>query len=197
MTHCNLFFIFSGNNQIQIGHVCATQVSGFAHRSLCLEKRSAISLSAHCLVNMAEDDDFDGNLFADESGCDGDEDMLKDMYGEDEAAEDAAAEGECVAVTDDKGGKNKGAADGVVLLCLICGVNQRNNKQWICSAPCGGDVRAAERDAKQQGQQAHIAFKKLRKKGGTEFVKTVNVYKAKCSGFGRGFKRPAFEWVRY
>ena len=26
---------------------------------------------------------------------------------------------------------------------------------------------------------------------------TVNVYKAKCSGFGSGFKRPAFEWVRY
>ena len=58
-------------------------------------------------------------------------------------------------------------------------------------------MRAAERDAKLQGAGQLGAFKKLRKKGGTEFVTTINVYKAKCSGFGRGFKRPAFEWLRY
>ena len=94
-----------------------------------------------------------------------------------------------------KGGP--GNASGAILMCLICGLNPRNNKQWFCSSPCGGDVRAAERDAKCQGKDAHDAFKKLRKKGGAEFVTTVNVHKAKCSGFGRGFKRPAFQGVRY
>ena len=130
-----------------------------------------------------------------------DEDMMGDM-GDDTAAdaeELAGAEDGSKPVADGKDRKKKGdgAADGAALLCLICGVNQRNKKQWFCSSPCGGDVRAAERDAKLQGAGQLGAFKKLRKKGGTEFVTTVNVYKAKCSGFGRGFKRPAFEWLRY
>ena len=142
---------------------------------------------------MAEGD-IDMLMFSNEID---NEDMMAEMLGAGEEDSQVAEVG-CKQVSDSKGhGKRDSVAGAALLLCLICGINQRATNQWFCSVPCGGDVRAAERDAKLQGAGALAAFKKLRKKGGTEFVTTVNVYKAKCSGFGRGFKRPAFEWVRY
>lgn len=82
------------------------------------------------------------------------------------------------------------------LLCIICLEGERASKQTWC-LKCASDVRAATRDAKAQGVSAERAFKALKKLGNNEFREAMLVYRARCSGFGKGRKRLSFHWVRY
>ena len=83
------------------------------------------------------------------------------------------------------------------LICMICGKNARMKNQIFCAVPCAADVKAGQRDAKSQGKEALEAWKKVRRQGGSAFAGAIQAYKSKCAGFGRGFRRPAFAWVRY
>ena len=102
------------------------------------------------------------------------------------------------------GSADRPAADGSVatlimgaLMCLVCGKNQRMKNQIFCAVPCSSDVKACQRDAKAQGKEAFEAWKKTRRQGGPAFAAAIQTYKAKCAGFGRGFRRPSFGLVRY
>eukprot|EP00971_Amphidinium_carterae_P329581 6462146-Amphidinium_carterae.2 len=47
------------------------------------------------------------------------------------------------------------------------------------------------------GKETLQAFKDCRKAGRNEFVTAIHAYKSRCAGYGRGYIRPAFDWVRY
>ena len=93
--------------------------------------------------------------------------------------------------------KVKLAKDELSALCVFCGTQPKKRNQAFCNSGCEADVRGAMRDAKSQGPQQYKAFQALRKRGGPDFVEAVMVYKSKCQGSGRGWRRPAFNWVRY
>ena len=81
-------------------------------------------------------------------------------------------------------------------MCKVCGMGIKKDKQQFGTC-CEADVRAARRDAQSQGPQALASFKRLQKLGNAEFITSIQTYRAKCQGNGRGWKRPAFAWVAY
>lgn len=83
------------------------------------------------------------------------------------------------------------------LLCVVCGVNVRVKKQSFCAHPCQADCKAARRQAKDQGAEAYKAFLALQRRGGAEFAEAIHTFQSRCAGAGRGWRRPAFQWVRY
>ena len=126
-------------------------------------------------------------------------DCVVDIFGEEDeswrqAEEDEDEEVKCKEAAPAAASSVLGAA---ILMCLICGQNPRANNQIYCNVPCAADVKAGQRDAKSQGKASFDAWKKIRRQGGAPFAEAVQVYKSKCAGFGRGFRRPSFAWVRY
>ena len=51
----------------------------------------------------------------------------------------------------------------LVKVCKVCGKNLAMKSHVVCSYPCGGDVRGATRQAKEQGPEVWKAFQALRK----------------------------------
>ena len=51
-------------------------------------------------------------------------------------------------------------------LCNLCELNPKAKNQCQCSA-CLAEVKAADKDAKKEGPQAHKEFRQCRKTGGT------------------------------
>ena len=89
-----------------------------------------------------------------------------------------------------------GAGAAEPIKCKVCGIGIKKDKQQFGTC-CEADVRAARRDAQSQGPQALASFKRLQKLGNAEFITSIQTYRAKCQGNGRGWKRPAFAWVAY
>ena len=125
--------------------------------------------------------------------------LFVDDYEEDWRGDCADDDDDPVEVVSSTRAETSGAFVGgvAVLLCIICGKNARMKSQVYCAAPCGGHVKAAYRDAKRQGKEAVAALTKLKREGGASFSEAIHTYQSKCAGFGRGFRRPSFHWVRY
>ena len=82
-------------------------------------------------------------------------------------------------------------------LCLLCGLHPRKAKAIFCQFGCEADVRGAARDATSQGPHAKKAFGTIQRAGGPAFCEAIRLYKSKCQGSGRGYRRPRFAWVKY
>ena len=94
--------------------------------------------------------------------------------------------------------KQDGVEDTLALaekdLCIFC-KDEPNKRNQAYGAKCEPMVRGAFRDAVAQGQNASKSLSLLKKRGGEEYVKAIYVYHSKCTGVGRGSRRPAFGWV--
>ena len=82
-------------------------------------------------------------------------------------------------------------------MCCFCGQYPKKQNQAFCAMGCEADVRAAARDAKAQGAEELKHFQQMRRRGGPDFINAVMVFKSKCQGSGRGWRRPCFSWARY
>ena len=82
-------------------------------------------------------------------------------------------------------------------MCTVCGEWPKMIRQCYCKEARARDVGSAERDAKRQGKESANCFRKLKARGGLEFINMMHTYKAKCVSPGRGHKRPAFDHVGY
>ena len=80
--------------------------------------------------------------------------------------------------------------------CIFCMLEPKKKSQAY-GGNCEAMVRGAIRDAEAQGPGAAKALKLLKKRSPAEYVKAVFVYHSKCSGVGRGSRRPAFAWQQY
>ena len=89
------------------------------------------------------------------------------------------------------------AVPATVLMCLLCGLHPRKAKAIFCAHGCEADIRGAARDAKAQGPNQLKAFSAIRRGGGEAFAEAIRLYKSKCQGSGRGWRRPRFAWVKY
>ena len=63
----------------------------------------------------------------------------------------------------------------LVNVCKVCGKHPAMKNQVLCSSSCGGDVRGATRQAKEQGPEAWKAFQALRKTNPDEFVAAIHI----------------------
>ena len=93
--------------------------------------------------------------------------------------------------------KTEVAPDDMATLCLLCGLYPRKAKAIFCQFGCEADVRGAARDATSQGPHAEKAFGMIRRAGGPAFCEAIRLYKSKCQGSGRGYRRPRFACVKY
>ena len=70
-----------------------------------------------------------------------------------------------------------------------------SEKSKKCSVPCGSDIKAIRRDCETPEQRK--AFGIISSKGGEELIVAVREWKSKCSGHGRGARKPRCNWIRY
>ena len=67
--------------------------------------------------------------------------------------------------------------------CEICGNNQKSTTQLHCYTFIN-DIKYAEKDAKAQGKEALLCFRKTKKLGGNAFALAMYRYRSKCTKAG-------------
>ena len=82
------------------------------------------------------------------------------------------------------------------MLCMFCESKMRC-KNEVYGPCCSADVRGAMNQAKRRGPDQLKAFQAIKKRGGQEFITCILTFKTECSGFGRGWSRPAFDFAAY
>ena len=98
--------------------------------------------------------------------------------------------GECVEA-------DNGEADPAdITMCFFCEEYPicKNQIFGIC---CAKDYRGAAKDAKDQGKAHLAAFNLMKKKKDQDLKDAVASYRSKCRSYGRGKKRPPFDWAGF